>query len=182
MRFSIFEDDHTLGLDNARPVVLRGSSTLNRLFNSSIFPIESWITAALSNAGFDVVAVRYSWVSSVPFGGNAINMEIEINVYNEFTAEQARVNAIRAIEAYMANYGLNKVFYNTTLSVASDSYVPPIQQNRRTPTPSPSPPSSYDQTAIPGTGFFDSLGYGLGLSTPLTILLAVGIGIVILRR
>ena len=115
MRFSIFEDDNTLGLDNARVVVLRGSTTVNRLFNSSAFPIDSWIRTALVNANFDVVAVRYSWQSSLPFGGNGVNVEIECNVFNNFTAEQARVNAITAIEAYTANLGLNKPFYNTTL-------------------------------------------------------------------
>ena len=188
MRFSIFEDDNTLGLDNARVVVLRGSTTVNRLFNSSAFPIDSWIRTALVNAGFDVVAVRYSWQSSLPFGGNGVNVEIEINVYNNFTSEQARVNAITAIEAYTANLGLNKPFYNTTLSVAYDAYVPPGQTGsggtRPRVVPPASPPSTYDQSGVPNSGsqFFGNLGYALGISTPMAVLLALGVGLVILKR
>src|SRR5687768_9188014 len=103
MNFSVFEydDDDTFGdLANARSVVLKGTTTVNALFNSSAFPIGDWFKRALEGAGFEVTNVRWSWNSSIPFGGNAANVEIEVELFNWHTSDEARVNAIRAIEAY----------------------------------------------------------------------------------
>jgi hypothetical protein len=170
-------------LPNSRRVTLTGTTTVNALFNSSIFPIENWLKIALVNAQFEVVAVRYNWLSSLPFGGNAINFEIELDVYNQYTSDQARDNAIAAIEAYTANYGLNKVFSNTVVNVSYDAYVPPgtvspgtrdgsgnTNSSGSTPGGIKNPPSQYDQTgkATPSTEksslqkMLESLGADLG--------------------
>lgn len=137
MNFSIFENDDGLaGLDGARIVVLSGSTTAGGLFSPNFINHSNWIRTALQNAGFSVLNVRAS--TPFTFGAYVLNVEIEIEVYNIFTAEQARRNATSAIEAYTANYGLNKVYSNTTLSVTYDA-LPASPQ-------SGSPPSSYDMT------------------------------------
>src|SRR5690606_8322328 len=120
MNFSVFHDDGTLGAVNSRIVVLRGSTTVSQLFSPNFLPIDNWLRQSLQGFGFSVVAVRSSTANWV---GYALNIEIEVDVYNHHSAEEARVNAIQAIEAYTANYGLNKVFSNTTLRVVYDAYV-----------------------------------------------------------
>lgn len=193
MNFSVFDnDDETFGdLADARVVVLKGSTTVSQLFSPNFFPIDRWLRTALEIAGFSVNAVRSSAAAWI---GYALNIEIEIEVYNRHTSEQARSNAIRAIEAYTANYGLNKVFSNTTLSVTFDAFVPPStggSQPPRTggvkPSPSPSPPSSYDQTNTRGqqqggSAFLDNLGLGLGVSTPVVIGTAALLVVLMLKR
>ncbi len=190
---SIFEGDGTLGLDNARQVVLRGTVTVSQLFSPNLFDVAGWIKIALQNAGFSVINVR---MSAAGWIGYTNNIEIELEVYNNFTSEQARVNAIAAIEAYTANFGLNKPFYNTTLSVAYDAYVAPGGSSQSA---SPKPKSGnsngvqpyrspYDQTnqtspnATGGVGdFFSNFGKGLGLASP-SALLAGGVLLVILLK
>ncbi|MEQ1923939.1 MAG: hypothetical protein ABL952_15645 [Pyrinomonadaceae bacterium] len=172
-------------LENSRIVTLRGSSTVNRIFNSSAFPIQNWIKNALAIAGFAVVGTpRYTWNSW--FNDNSINIEIELEVYNIHTSEDARINAINALEAYTANYGLNKVFYNTTLSVAYDAYVAP--------TSIINPPSQFnnsnqndpDSGGGDGSGFLDQLGLGAGLgagaAVPFAILGGLILGYIVLKR
>lgn len=178
LNFSIFDDDGTLGgLENSRVVVLRGSTTPSQLFSPNFFPIDSYIRTALVNAGFDVIAVRSS---SANFFGYALNIEIEINVFNNFTAEEARRNAVRAIEAYTANYGLNRVFSNTTLSVVSDAYRPPGQAPRSRGVID-NPPSQYDQSggkAVTGDSQNPfNFGTALGITTPIAL---VGGGLLLL--
>lgn len=191
MNLSVFDND-TLGLVDGRSVVLRGTTTVNRLFNSSVFPIESWLETALENAGFDVVNARYEWNSW--FNDNSINVEIELNVYNWHTSDEARQNAIAAIEAYTANDGLNKVFFNTTLTVSYDGYVAP----GTSPTGNTGgggsrgggPPSGFDSSGNQRTDRNDddddddgnSFLKGLGLSTPWAILGAAVIALVVLRK
>ena len=186
MHFSVFESDDNLGqLENSRVVVLRGSTTPSQLFSPNFFDISGYIRKALEMGGFSVNAVRTSagpqWI------GYAQTVEIEINLFNWHTSEEARSNAIRAIEAYTANYGLNKVFSNTTLSVAYDAYVPPASgsgSNPKPPKPQPSPPSNYD-TSQPGYGssqFLDNLGLGLGVSTPVVIGAGALLLLLMLRR
>lgn len=192
MNLSIYDDDGTLGLDNARQVVLRGTVTVSQLFSPNFLDVAGWIKIALQNAGFYVVNVR---MSAAGWIGYTNNIEIELEVYNNFTSDQARVNAIAAIEAYTANFGLNKPFYNTTLSVAYDAYVAPGSSQSST-TASPKPKggnsngvqpyqSPYDQTASNATNnvgdFFSNFGKGLGLSSPYA-LLAGGVLLLILLK
>ena len=193
MRLSIFDPDDNFGEVSGgwRPVVLRGTVEVSQLFSPNLFNIGDWIKTALQNNGFSVVNVR---TSAAGYVGYANNVEIELNVFNEFTSEQARVNAIAAIEAYRANFGFNKVFYNTTLSVAFDGYKAPSTggggstSKPPVPNPSKSPPSNYDKSSDKSDGsdgissFFDKLGLGLGVSTPIAILIAAGVAIVILRK
>jgi len=124
-----------------RSVVLRGTTTVSQLFSPNLFNVGEWIKTALRSSGFEVVNVR---TTAANWFGYAMNVEIELNVFNEFTSDQARGNAIAAIEAYTANYGVNKVFSNTTLSVAYDGYQAPSAGGTN-PRPSQSPPSSHDQ-------------------------------------
>lgn len=178
MNFSIFSDDETMGLSNSREVVLRGTTTVNRLFNSSAFNIDGWIKTALENAGFAVNAVRYSWVSSIL--NNAANIEIEINLYNNHTSNEARANAVKAIESFTANYGMNKAFSNTTLSVISDAYQAPGSNPR--PNTNQNPPSSYDNTggqSVGSSGGINPFNFGtaLGVTTPIAL---VGGGLLLL--
>ena len=179
MRFSIFDDDSTLGATaGMRPVVLRGTVTVSGMFSPNFFNIAEWIKTALRNNGFDVVNVR---TTSAAWIGYTTNIEIELNVFNEFTGDEARRNAIAAIEDYTANFGLNKVFHNTTLSVAYDGYQAPSGSN---PKPSTNPPSSYDHQSgtDTGSGFVENFAMGLGVSTPVAALIGIGALIVILRR
>jgi hypothetical protein len=183
MNFSAFEDDQTLGNTGGRIVVLRGTTTVSQLFSPNLFPISQWIQTGLENRGFIVNAVR---MSAAGWIGYANNIELELYVYNEHTAEQARVNAIRAIEDYRANFGFNQVFSNTTLDVVSDAYVPPgdpgyIHNGGNVGTVTVSggwgnaqnPPSAYNQSNQQqgggGSNFLDNLGLGLGVSTPIVI-------------
>lgn len=178
----MFENDGTLGLlENSRIVVLRGS-TYTQWFTGNVFPLADWIKTSLENRGFSVIAAR---VSRAGFIGDTYNVELELNVFNNYTAEEARVNAIRAIEDFRANFGTTRVFSNTTLSVVSDAYVPPGSSTTRTTTRTPAPtpsrtPSVYDQSNS-GTG--GSSGSGLdfwsaaGISTPIAL---VGGGLLLL--
>lgn len=180
LNFSIFEDDQTIGsLANSRVVILRGTVKVSQLFSPNIFDIADWIKTALENNGFSVVAVR---MSAAGWIGYSNNVEIELNVFNEFTAEQARVNAILAIEAYRANWGTTKVFSNTTLRVGFDAYRPPGTQ----PLPSPSPPSDYDQSSADDkdkdSDFLKELGKSLGISAPIALIGGGLLLILILRR
>jgi hypothetical protein len=180
--FSIFSDDDTLGLDNSRVVVLRGTTTVSQLFSPNLFNIGDWIRTALENKGFSVVAVR---TSAAAWIGYANNLEIELNVFNNFTSEQARVNAILAIEAYTANFGLNKVFSNTTLAVAYDAYVPPASTSGTTRNPvSPVPsrtPSVFDQS-IPTSDSTLNFWSAAGLTTPVAVVGAGLLLLLLLRR
>jgi hypothetical protein len=181
MRLSVFDDDSTFGgTTGMRPVVLRGTVTVSQLFSPNLFNIGDWIKAALRNNGFDVVNVR---TSAAGWVGYSNNVEIELNVFNEHTADEARRNAITAIEGYTANFGLNKVFHNTTLSVAYDGYQQQ-QSGGSTPKPSSGPPSTYNQYSSGGSvsGFLDNFALGLGVSTPMAALIGAGVLIVILRR
>lgn len=181
--YSLLQNDRTMGLANSRVVVLRGSTTASQLFSPNFFPVDSWLRTALENNGFSVIAVRSSMAN---WFGYAMNIEVELNVFNNHTSDEARINAIRAIEAYRANYGINKVFSNTTLSVAFDGYVSPGGQSRPSnpqPTIIPTPPSVHDQTPMPAQGgFWDNLGLGMGVSTPVVLLGAVALGLLILRK
>jgi hypothetical protein len=155
------------------------------LFNSSAFPIDSYLRTALTNAGFDVVAARYSWNSW--FNDNSINVELECNVYNEFTSEQARQNAIRAIEAYTANFGTTKVFHNTTLSVTYDGFARSTNGGPTVPLRTQiSPPSSFDSSvALNSTGqsmASDAFFTALGISTPVALVGGGLLLILLLRR
>ena len=181
MRFSIFDNDSTLGATaGMRPVVLRGTVTVSGMFSPNFFNIAEWIKTALRNNGFDVVNVR---TTSAAWIGYTTNIEIELNVFNEFTGDEARRKAIAAIEDYTANFGLNKVFHNTTLSVAYDGYQHQ-QGGGSVPKPSSGPPSTYDQYPSGGgvSGFLDNFALGLGVSTPVAALIGIGALIVILRR
>ncbi len=192
MHFSLFESDYGLGdLADTRVVVLRGSTTPSQLFSPNFFDIGGYIETALEIAGFSVNAVRTS--AGPQWFGYAQTVEIEINLYNRHTSEEARVNAIRAIEAYTANFGLNKVFSNTTLSVTYDAYVPPSSGSSGTgSTPKSNtpktggPPSTYDTSQMPaGPGnsqFLDNLGLGLGVSTPVVIGAGALLLVLMLRR
>ena len=181
MRFSIFDDDSTLGATaGMRHVVLRGTVTVSQMFSPNLFNIADWIKDALRKNGFEVVNVR---MSAAGWVGYANNVEIELNVFNEYTGDEARRNAIAAIEGYTANFGLNKVFHNTTLSVAYDGYQHQ-QSGGSVPKPSSGPPSTYDQYPSGGgvSGFLDNFALGLGVSTPVAALIGIGALIVILRR
>src|SRR5689334_15450431 len=112
MNFSLYDFDDGLGdTGTRRVVVLRGTTTVSQLFSPNLFDISGWIKTGLENRGFSVNAVR---MSAAGWIGYTNNIEIELNVDTAYTAEQARGNAIVAIEDYRANYGLNKVFSNTT--------------------------------------------------------------------
>lgn len=176
--FSIFDGDHLLGdTGTRRVVVLRGTTTVSQLFSPNFFDIEDWAKTALQSHGFDVVNVR---MSAAGYIGYSNNLEIELNVDTAYSAEQARQNAIVAIEAYTANWGLNKVFSNTTLSVASDAMASGSGiggsigsgGSRTNGDGSTNPPSVYDRTTdAPSSGdFLSNLGLGLGVSTPVVLL------------
>lgn len=183
MNLSLFDDDGTLGLDNARQVVLKGTVGVSNWFSPNFLDIAGWIRTALENKGFKVVNVRISVANWV---GYVQNVEIELEVYNNFTSEQARVNAIAAIEAYTANFGLMKPFYNTTLSVAYDAYVAPNSGSPKS-TPKSTPyVSAYDKSASVGSNssgdFLGNFGKGLGLSSPYALLAGGVLLIILLKR
>lgn len=180
MNFSIFDNDGGFGnLEGARIVVLSGSTTAAGLFSPNFINHGKWIKTALENAGFSVLNVRAS--TPFTFGAYVLNLEIEIEVFNDFTAEQARRNAMRAIEAYTANYGLNKVYSNTTLSVDFDAL--PASA------PSGSPPSSYDMTKPENrpkdseawTEFWKAVGF-TAVPSVATVVLVGGVFMVVWMR
>lgn len=172
MQFSIFENDGSLGaLENARVVVLRGTTRVSQLFSPNLFPIDSYLQTALSNAGFAVLGVRSTAAGWV---GYDINIEIEVEVYNNFSAEEVRRNASAAIQAYRANFGVNQVFSNTALNVIADGRSPV----------GAGVPSAYDLTnpANQKNGFIDNLAFGLGLSAPVVVAGGVVLAILVLKR
>lgn len=122
-------------LANSRVVVLRGTTTVSQLFSPNFFDVAGWLRTGLENRGLDVINAR---ISGAEWFGYESNIELELNVFNNFTSEEARQNAIAAIEDITVNYGLNKVFSNTTLSIVSDAYVPPGTGGYV------NPPSNYD--------------------------------------
>lgn len=184
-------------MSNSRIVVLRGTTTVSQLFSPNFFDVAGWIRDWLTERGFGVVAVR---MSAAGWLGYSNNIEIELNVNNEYTSEEARLNAIREIDSITANSGFNNVFSNTTLSVVSDAYVqaqqpgggyyqlPPIDGG----TVYANPPSSYNQQPgvngnppVPPAGsgdFLSSLGLGLGTSTPIVLLGAAILLVVVLKK
>lgn len=179
MNFSIFEDDGTLGgtLPDSRVVVLKGSTTPSGLFSPNFFDLAGYIKTGLENRGFSVIAVR---LAAANWTGYAQNLEIELNVFNRHTSEEARVNAITAIEAYRANYGASKVFNNTTLSVAFDGYQAAGTNASNTKSPNTNntnatnPPSAYDTKDRDRGSFLDSefiknMSFGLGVSAPVVV-------------
>ena len=172
MNLSIFEDDETLGrMAGTRVVVLRGTVTVSQLFSPNLFNVDRWMKTGLENRGFSVNAVRMSPAGWIGYT-NAV--EIELNVFNEYSAEQARSNAINAITDTTANFGLNSVFSNVTLSVVYDA------------NPSagvvPSPPSEYNLPPVGDGGFFSNLGKSLGVSAPIALVAGGLVVLVMLRR
>lgn len=165
-----------MSLPNSRVVVLRGSTTVSELFSPGIwsggnlvFNFSEWIRVGLENRGFSVIAAR---VSASGWTGNQYNLEIEINLLNNHTSEEARVNAIQAINSITANYGLNTPFSNTTLSVASDAYGQ-VGAN---------PYSSYDQTNPINTDDDDDWLKGLLTGSGATVLVGGVLLVAILLR
>jgi len=140
----------TLGaLADSRVVVLAGTVTVSQWFSPNLFDIRGWLETGLENRGFSVNAVR---MSAAGWVGYTNNVEIELNVFNNFTAEEARQNAQQAIDDITANYGLADVFSNVTLHVQSDAYGGSNYN----------PPSSYDQTNNNGDDFWGGFLKGSG--------------------
>lgn len=191
MKFSIFDNDGTLGQEETRTVVLRGTVTVSQLFSPNLFNVDSWMETGLRNRGFTVNKVR---MSAAGWIGYTNNVEIETELYNSFTAEQQRRAIQSAIGEITANYGVNRVFYNVTLSVAYDANAaqsggsaastPKPRTSTSSNAPSPSPPSTYDQSAGSprGSNFVDNLGLGLGVSTPIVVGAAALLVVLALKR
>ena len=184
-------------MSNSRVVVLRGTTTSSQLFSPNFFDLADWIREWLTGRGFDVIAVR---MSAAGWLGYSNNIEIELNVNNEYTSEEARVNAIREINSITANSGFNYVFSNTTLNVVSDAYVPPGGGGLYQLPPIDggtvyaNPPSSYNQqpgvngnppappASTGGSDFLASLGLGAGISTPIALIGGAVVLLLVLRK
>lgn len=174
-------------LADSRIVLLRGSIVNSQFFSPNVISTDAWIKSALELAGFYVVGVRTQNAATF---GYAQNIEIELRVLNQYTAEQARVNAITVLEAYM--YAYKKVFYNTTLSVVYDQNTASQTSGSQTGTPAArpgsnaAPPSGYDYNNQTGSGIgsdvLNNFARGVGIGTP-TLLLAGGlVAILLLKR
>ena len=166
----MFDSEQTLGQEQTRVVVLRGTTTVSQFFSPNFFDVRGDIVSWLSSAGFSVNAVRMSPANWI---GYSNNLEIELNVYLRHSAEEVRQRAIQVIESITRNFGTVKLFHNTTLSVASDNM--PVVRSSPRPVPAQNPPSQYDQTNnLPvqdGSGnFLDNFALGLGVSTPVAVL------------
>lgn len=169
---SPFRPAGTMGaLSGTRIVELRGTTTASGLFSPNFVNHSDWIATGLRNRGFNIVNVRAD--TPYTFGDYVLNLEIEANVYDQHSAEEVRQNAIAAIEDYRANYGLNKVYSNTTLSVVYDAAADGGTGGAY------NPPSNYDQSNAddqPESEAWVAFWSAMGLSTPPTVATVLAVG------
>lgn len=171
-------------LAGARSVRLSGVTYVSFLFRDmSEGTFATWLRTALENAGFYVSSpVKVRWEGGILglWGEPKLTVEIDIEVYNNYTSVQAARNAEAAIQAYTANYGLNQPFYNTSLNVAFDGYVaaPVMPTGNATfpKSPSASAPKALPPSGLstPGTGDKSSISI---LDTKFD-LSSIGLGVV----
>lgn len=152
--------------NQTRRVMLRGTTTISQWFSPNFYDVFGWLRNALTSAGFDVIAVRTDGAAYI---GYANNVEIELNVYCQYDAEQVRQSAIGVIESVQGrataiSTGLTKVFNNTTLAVSYDQGC----TNQPTQNAPAVNPSAYDQTNQSSAGW-NNFWQGIGIATPPTI-------------
>lgn len=104
----------------SRLVVLTGTAQINIVIGD-VVNYEKNIADALSNAGFDVKAVR---ISKGFIFSNGINITIECYVNDQYTAQQARENATAVIGSIPnVNFSFSfadRLFSQVSLQVLSD--------------------------------------------------------------
>lgn len=99
-----------------RTVALSGTATWNQLLGDA-GSLEPLIREWLENDGFIVNAVR---VNKQTLFQNGVNIELELSVYDNFTAEQARINAQNVLAKMTSWWGSFNLFYAVNLKVAAD--------------------------------------------------------------
>lgn len=80
---------------NKRIVVLTGTVAMN-LIIGNVYDYEQYIKDFFNARGWDVIAVRL--IKDYYFSG-VINISIELNLYDNFTAEQARAAAVGVLNS-----------------------------------------------------------------------------------
>ncbi len=151
-----------LGGSDRRTVILQG--TANVLFTPFGFDYEWEIKRWLKAQNFDVKSVKVAvgWTLS------GITLTIELQVLNQFTAEQARLNATSVIESIVKTVGIvnRKVFSQVRLEVAKDYY-----RASGNPDKAAGPTGNYEAPdPAPNSNFLDSFASGLGVSVPMAAL------------
>lgn len=160
---------------NGRRVILRGTTSLGWYYGDwatdTDATVQRIVSNALRSAGFEVVAVRTQRVSFLSAAPWPVNLEIELEVYCNYSGDEARNNAITVIEgaqgfATSLSTSPSKIFQNTTLTVANDQGCT-NQPAQNTPALNP---SAYDQSqAVNSNSGWDSFWRGIGISTVPTI-------------
>lgn len=169
----------------SRRITLIGTTRVSQWFSPNFYNFNTLIKQWLEANGFYVIAVR----TSDPYWFNTdydINVEIEVDVFCEFSAEEARRNAIAALENAMGTAtilgGQVRIFSNTTLRVQYDNGCTAAQGQPQVAVTN-NPASTYDQTDRrnnsnkDGGGSWDAFWAGLGVTTPPTIATVAIIGL-----
>ena len=183
MNFSLFSNnDDTFGQISGvkRAVVLKGKTTVSNWVSPNVFDVRDDIANALRADGFEVIAVKWtgdSWI------GYEINLEIEVNVYTDYSAEQVRQRAIQVIESITRTFGTTiKLFWNTSLQVKDDALWRQggnnNQQGNNNQLPNNIPPPKDDDSSDIWKKFFENAG----LTTPVALVGGALLLILIMRR
>ncbi len=110
---------------SSRLVILTGSASINSI---GTYAFENIIRDALTNQGFNVSAVRVSIQGAL---SSNINITLELDVDNAYTAEQARASAINVLSSMpnpdsILNVIGGKPLSNVSLQVVSDGTTVPF--------------------------------------------------------
>jgi hypothetical protein len=104
--------------DGKRLVVLSGTAEFNQSVGS-IDAIRPDVEQALKLQGFDVAAVRITKSGLTRF--STLNIQLELNVYNNYTAEEVRQSAINTLaNAKRRWFGDFNYLTNVTMKVVNN--------------------------------------------------------------
>lgn len=113
-----------------RLVRLTGTAVINVLVGN-VQSYEPVVKSALENQGWNISAVRITKSALAIFSSN-VNIAIDANVDDSFSAEQARQNAVNVLTTIpgdsIAYYG-SPLFTDVNLQVLSDSINPTANQD-----------------------------------------------------
>lgn len=169
-----------------RLVVLSGTASFNQTFGdvSNLQPtIKTW----LEDNGFSVAAVR---TNKQALFGNTVNIELELNAYDNYTAEQVRQSAMNVLSSIQRFWitGYYNVLASVNLRVVQDYKTTTTAKQSSFPSPTPAQSNSGnssvgnlqnpfpDLSALNPMNLFGTAGLSVGLVA------AVLIGIIILKR
>lgn len=177
-------------------VVLKGTAYANQ-GNSSASELANTIKAQLNALGYGVPAVRVSFNDGVGgYWSSGINLEIEVNARDEDSGEMVRQMISTALAAITWSTVASTYSYltNIALRVESDNYTAPATTgggvntgggNTQPNTNYGQPNAGVNPNVAPpagGTNFLDNFATGLGVSTPIIMLGAGVLLLVVLKK